>query len=137
MIRLLRFVCLLLLIGLTLGVGTLNVAAAPAAASNGGWVEVGGGSASRGAGISQTFGFSENPSLAIGADGTAVIAWEDSDNGNKEIYVRRWNGSGWVEMGSGSASGGGISDTASRSTDPTLAVAADGRPVVAWMESDS
>ena len=135
MIRLLRFACSLLLIGLTFGV--LNAAAAPATASNGGWVEVGFGSASRGAGVSQTFGFSRNPSLAIGSDGTAVIAWEDDSSWNQEIYVKLWNGSGWVEMGPGSASGGGVSDTVSGSTEPAIAVASDGRPVIAWVERES
>ena len=137
MIRLLRFVWLLLLIGLTLGVGGVNAAAAPDAAPNGGWVEVGAGSAARGGGISQNPGSSDHPSPAIGSDGTAVVAWQDNSSGNLEIYVRRWNGSAGVEMGPGSASGGGISDTTSRSTEPRVAVAADGRLVVVWMESAS
>ncbi len=137
MIRFLRFGFLVLLIGLTLGVGVLNAAPTPAAEANGGWLEAGPGSASRGAGISQTFGLSENPVLAIGSDGTTVIAWEEKNNENWEIYVKRWNGSAWVEMGPGSASGGGISDTTTRSTEPSLAVASDGRPVVAWVESQN
>ena len=30
------------------------------------------------------------PSLAIGPDGSPIIAWSDDTGGNREIYVRRW-----------------------------------------------
>jgi hypothetical protein len=61
------------------------------------------------------------------------VAWEDDSGGDREIYVRRWNGSSWEEVGSGSASGGGISDSGGYSYDPSLAVA-DGTPYVAWYD---
>jgi len=100
------------------------------------WVEMGAGSAS-GGGISDTAGFSFFLSLAIGPDGTPVVAWTDSSTGSFEIYVKRWNGSAWVEMGAGSASGGGISNTAGSSAHPSLAIGSDGMPVVAWENSGS
>ena len=52
--------------------------------------------------------------------------------GTDEIYVRRWNGSSWEEVGTGSASGGGISDNSGGSGSPSVAVAPDGTPYVAW-----
>jgi hypothetical protein len=96
------------------------------------WEEVGSGSAS-GGGISDNSGDSVNPSVAV-ADGTPYVAWNDDSGGDSEIYVRCWNGSNWVEVGSGSASGGGISDNSGPSYAPSVAVAGDGRPYVAWYD---
>lgn len=74
--------------------------------ANAGWTEVGIGSAS-GGGISHTDNMSDATSLAIGRDGQPVVAWvEGTPDANREIYVRRWNGLTWAEMGDGSASGG-------------------------------
>lgn len=98
------------------------------------WVEMGTGSAS-GEGISNNNGNSRAPSLAIGPSGIAVVAWEDNSSGNREIYVRQFNGTSWVEMGTGSASGGGISKTSGASGYPSLAFGPDNTPVVAWEET--
>ena len=95
------------------------------------WEEVGAGSAG-GSGISDNSGDSGAPSLAIAPNGTPYVAWSDSSGGDAEIYVRRWNGSSWEEVGTDSASGGGISDNSSGSGAPALAVAMDGTPYVAW-----
>jgi hypothetical protein len=100
------------------------------------WEEVGSGSAS-GGGISDNSGWSESPSVAVAGDGRPYVAWYDDSGGDREIYVRCWNGSNWEEVGSGSASGGGISDNDGWSYDPSLAVAPDGRPYVAWNDSSS
>jgi len=124
----------MLFVTLLVGVGgsARDAAAGPdAPTDNAGWVEMGAGSAS-GGGISNTNGVSLSSSLAIGPDGAPVVAWDDSSGGNGEIYVRRWNGSIWAEMGSGSASGGGISNTNGVSLSSSLAIGPDGAPVVAW-----
>jgi hypothetical protein len=97
------------------------------------WEEVGAGSAS-GGGISDNSGHSRSPSLAVAPDGTPYVAWEDESGGDAEIYVLRWNGSSWEEVGAGSASGGGISDNSGYSLSPSLAVAPDDTPYVAWVE---
>jgi hypothetical protein len=97
------------------------------------WVEMGSGSAS-GGGISNTGNYSENPSLAIGGDGIPVVAWPEDTTEDNEIYIRRWDGTSWVEMGSGSASGGGISNNDGPSSSPSLAIGPDGKPVVAWVD---
>ena len=94
------------------------------------WAEIGAGSAT-GDGISENSGVSGWPSLALMPDGSPIIAWEDDSTGDQEIYVRRWNGSTWVEMG-GSASGGGISQNGGDSRWPSLRVSAAGVPYVAW-----
>jgi len=92
-----------------------------------GWQEVGIGSAT-GGGISDNDGDSRYPAIATASDGTPTIAWQDTSDGDSEIYVQRWNGSSWEEVGTGSASDGGISDNASKSKDPAIAVAPDGMP---------
>ncbi len=97
------------------------------------WVEMGRGSAS-GGGISANSGSSYAPSLAIDASGAPIVAWADNSQGEYDIYVRRWDGAAWVEMGSGSASGGGISSNSGSSRFPSLAVAPDGTPLVAWTD---
>lgn len=78
-----------------------------------GWEEVGAGSAS-GGGISGTgLAGSGTTRLAIGPDGQPIVCWGDDTDppGPTEpprTYVRMFNGTNWVEVGSGSASGNGI-----------------------------
>jgi hypothetical protein len=95
------------------------------------WEEVGTGSAT-GGGISDNTGWSGSPSLAVAPDGTPYVAWQDNTGGDYDIYVRRWSGSSWVEVGVDSASGGGISDNTGWSGSPSLGFAPDGSPYVAW-----
>jgi hypothetical protein len=85
-----------------------------------------------GGGISDTGGPLGSPSLAIAPDGTPYVAWEDGSSGDSEIYIRRWNGDTWEEVGAGSAGGGGISDSPEKASSPSLAIAPDGAPYVAW-----
>lgn len=98
------------------------------------WIEVGGASAT-GGGVSNNSGASQVPSLAVGPGGMPVIAWADDSSLNWEIYVRRWDGTAWTELGAGSASGRGISNTSGLSTNPSVAIGPDGMPVVAWEDS--
>jgi hypothetical protein len=98
------------------------------------WVAMGAGSTA-GNGISGA-GTAGAPSMAMGADGFPIVAWADSSSGQSEIYVRRWDGASWVELGAGSASGGGISNTSAGSSgDPYVALGPDGNPIVAWHDS--
>ncbi|HRO90872.1 MAG TPA: hypothetical protein PLC06_10270 [Promineifilum sp.] len=94
------------------------------------WVELGG--SGSGGGISNTDNYSWYPTLAIDPDGMPIVAWDDRSSGNREIYVRRWDGTAWAEMGAGSATGGGISHDPFDSQNPSLAIGPDGMPVVAW-----
>jgi len=100
------------------------------------WEEVGAGSAS-GDGISHNDGKSWYPALAIAPDSTPYVAWHDESSGDAEIYVRRWNGSTWEEVGTGSASGGGISDNSANSWAAAIAIAPDGTPYVVWHDHSS
>lgn len=125
-----------LLSGLVAGVvGAAQSRATPSLpTTNAGWEEVGTGSAS-GGGISDNDGYSSAPSLAMSPDGL-IVTWMNNEDGDTDIYVRRWDGLSWVEMGSGSASGGGISNNDGGSGLPSLAISLDG-PIVAWHDDSS
>ncbi len=100
------------------------------------WVEVGTGSAA-GGGISNNSGSSEWPSLALDAGGVPYLSWFDNSSGDDEIYVRRYQGGAWQEVGDGSASGGGTSDNIGDSQHPALIIDTDGVPYVAWHDDSS
>jgi hypothetical protein len=61
-------------------------------------------------------------SLARDWNGSPVVAWQDESSGDTEIYVRRYDASTgtWVEVGLGSASGGGISNGEGDSERPRI-----------------
>ncbi|MBW7959715.1 MAG: hypothetical protein H3C69_09170 [Candidatus Promineofilum sp.] len=106
--------------------------------ANAGWVEIGAGSASGGGvsgkGAPGNIRRSTDPSVTVGADGRPVVAWVDyTGDSTRQIYVKRWNGSGWVEMGLHSASGMGISNNVQQDAmTPSLTTGPDGKPAVAW-----
>ena len=95
-----------------------------------GWQPVGPGSAD-GGGISNNSGDSQNVALAAGPGGVLYVAWSDISAGDAEIYLRRWDGAAWSELG-GSAGGGGISNNSGDSVWPSVAVGPNGNPWVAW-----
>ena len=70
-----------------------------------GWYDVGNGPVSEGSVCSM----SKYPSISIAPDGTPYVAWIDMDY-DWEIFVKRWNGSSWEEIGDGCIHEGGISD---------------------------
>ena len=96
------------------------------------WVELG--ASATGGGVSNTSGMVQAPSLALDALGRPFVAWADADSGRLEVHFRRWDGSAWVEVPTGSASGGGISNTESPSVQPALVVS-PGFVWAAWEDS--
>lgn len=101
------------------------------------WEEMAG-SASEG-GISNTgeSGWAPQASIALAPDSVPFVAWNDDASGTWQIYMRRWNGTTWQEVGSGSASGGGISASSGDSRSPSLAIASDGTAYIAWADDSS
>lgn len=84
-------IALLILLGQSttpLTAHAISPSSLPLADSNAGWEEVGAGSASAG-GISDNYGVSVYPSLAISPDGTPYIAWEDWSDSiyNLSVFV--------------------------------------------------
>jgi hypothetical protein len=96
------------------------------------WIDVGG--SMDAGGVSDSAGYSGQPAIVVDAEGRIVVAWQDNASGVVQIYLRRWDGSAWQEIG-GSASGGGISNAADNAYSPVLALN-DGEPVVAWIASN-
>ncbi|MBM4047706.1 MAG: calcium-binding protein, partial [Planctomycetes bacterium] len=88
--------------------------------------------------VSANTGASVAPFLLRGADGNPIIAWQDMDPTGQdwEVYVKRWNGSAWVEMGAGSASGGGISADTHESWGVKMMLGTDGNPIAVWWDKD-
>ncbi|WP_076606354.1 Ig-like domain-containing protein [Cystobacter fuscus] len=78
-------------------------------------------------------------SMALGSDGNPIIAWEESDGFNENIYVKRWIGSTWQTVGTGPLSA--ENDTRSNRVptpahNPSLAVKGN-QIYVAWDERDT
>ena len=95
----------------------------------GGWVALGK-SLSPG-GISQT-GKASNAQILL-VNGEPTVVWLDTSGGVANIYAAQFNGTAWVPLGTGAASGGGISGSPIAVTQ--FAAATNGSNVaVAWTQ---
>ncbi len=103
------------------------------------WVGLGG---SLGVGgLTGTASDSIEARVALDATGNPIVAWLELVGGVFEVYLRRFDGTFWVPMGTNpitldaSDAGNGISGTPAASA-PQLDLAIDplGRPVVVWTE---
>jgi hypothetical protein len=70
-------------------------------------------------------------SLALDASGNPVVAWTEWNSSSSNVYVKRWDGAGWVPLGNELD----ISEP-QMAERPSLALDASGRPAVAWFEND-
>ena len=77
--------------------------------------------------------FTFEPSIVTDKDGNIVIAWYEQDaSSQNRVYVKRWNGSAWEQLGDA------LNTTADSSADyPSLAIDYQNRPVLAWHETDA
>ena len=98
------------------------------------WAALGG--STSGGGISNAPDPSTVPAIAIGTDGGPIVAWRQYSDASQNVYVRRWDGSSWAEMGAGSASGGGLSNGGASNwgQSPDIAAATNGNVCVAWRQ---
>src|SRR5205823_2721632 len=102
------------------------------------WVPAGNGAAN-GGGISNTHGSATQPKLAS-AGGQLFLLWADDRiqnlTGNTiALYVKKWNGSAFVEEFPGDASDQGISNTGGDPQALAFAADASGHPFVAWSDN--
>jgi hypothetical protein len=99
------------------------------------WTELGEGSAQGGglSGASQHVLDTVNPTMALDSRGRPCVAWiEEITRGSAGcIYLKRWDGSVWQELG-GSASGTGLSGGDALALDARVAMDSADRPVVVW-----
>ncbi len=96
------------------------------------WVELAGSATD--SGVSEGSGV--QPAVAVGADNLPVVAWTKSTGDSSNIYLKRFDGTSWIEIG-GSGSGNGVSNTITDSRWPWVAVDGDGDLIVAWSEEIS
>ena len=75
------------------------------------------------------------PSLAVASENEVYVAYSaDRDgDGQRDIYVQRWNGSEWSDLAGGPVSAFGADHYDSGQPDLILV---DGTPVIAWDESN-
>ncbi|MCB1089036.1 MAG: hypothetical protein KDM63_18520, partial [Verrucomicrobiae bacterium] len=86
-----------------------------------------------GEGVSRTTAATD-PAIHVSPAGVVYLVWSDGRAGNYEIYVAVYDDVlGWRALG-GSASGFGISDSATSSRDASLALMPSGDLVVSWTE---
>jgi serine/threonine protein kinase len=72
--------------------------------------------------------------MAVDSSGRPTIAWSDASESVRNVYLKRWSGAAWEEV-AGSASGGGLSNSANRYSGGTwLTLSKAGDPVVVWSQ---
>jgi hypothetical protein len=73
-----------------------------------------------------------DPSLAIDSQNRPVVAWHESDTTSSTVKVKMWTGTTWEQLGGGH---GGTTLTVDDGEFPSLALASDGAPVLAYEKS--
>jgi len=97
------------------------------------WAELGG--STTGLGLSDLPGRSTSQAVAIDDAGLPTVVWLAWAG----LHVQHWNGSEWVEVGEGSATGDGIVSPELDGrhfglSEPSVVLDREGRPVVAWSQ---
>jgi hypothetical protein len=103
------------------------------------WSDLGDGSSAC-SGISAQGAKADQPAIAAGKTGAVYIAWvETTDEAGlkTEIYLKKFNGTGWTEVGAGSASGTGLSNNSGIASGPAISVDGLDNPVIAWSDDVS
>ncbi len=113
--------------------GSSNIRVAQYDAGTNAWIALGN-SLSLG-GVSNT-GNADTPQLIETSFG-AVVAWTNRIGNAVQVYVRAFNGTDWIELGAGSASGAGISGASDGTDVRDLSLATStGRIAIAWTQID-
>jgi hypothetical protein len=88
--------------------------------------------------IGRRFDDDPHPDAVLASDGRPWVSYESFYDHflPEQVFVRRWNGQKWEEVGRGSGSGGGVSRTRWRghAGDSSIAVDEAGRAYVAWAQ---
>lgn len=102
------------------------------------WAELG--SSGSGNGINPPDAAFDGLDVALLPNGYPVVTWSQQlfSNGKYNIYAKQWTGSVWAEIGTGSASGAGVSASSSNlSIEPSIAIDSSGRVSVTWREGNA
>ena len=91
-------------------------------------------------GVSNDLSSSFDSAITLDVEGRPIVAWTNRASGNQyDIFVRRWDGQDWVELGVGSATdpdnngSAGISNDPEVSLEPDIILAPNGDVIVAWV----
>jgi hypothetical protein len=87
------------------------------------WVPVGGGS------LNLTAAHDAEAPMLADVGGVPYVGWQESDGAHSQLYVKRFDGTAWQQVGSGSMN----VDTAHGVSAPSLA-SVGGTPVMTWSE---
>ncbi|MFE8600264.1 Ig-like domain-containing protein [Archangium violaceum] len=84
-------------------------------------------------------GSAYKPALVLDGNGNPIVAWQESDGFNENIYIKRWTGTAWQFVGPGSLSA--VNDTSSSpvatpARNPSLAIRGN-NIYVAWDEMNA
>ena len=79
---------------------------------------------------------STSPSMVLDNSGNPAIAYEDDSSHLQQIYLRRWQGGQWKEVGA-SANGGGVSNETEKCSTPSLVLDAAGTPAIVWQTGNA
>ncbi|TAK78891.1 MAG: hypothetical protein EPO12_11675, partial [Aquabacterium sp.] len=113
------------------GVGDVYVARYNTTTSQ--WVALGGSASGGGVSLTGTAGETQIVSTA----GGPMVVWLDGPAGQQSVYAKVFNGTTWVEMGAGSASGQGLAGGTAGADVRDLDVTTDGtRVAAAWSQND-
>ncbi|MFY0524021.1 Ig-like domain-containing protein [Archangium gephyra] len=84
-------------------------------------------------------GSAYKPALVLDGSGNPIVAWQESDGFNENIYIRRWTGTAWQSVGTGALSAENDTRTTPKPTpakNPSLAVRGN-EIYVAWDEMNA
>ncbi|MBN2376043.1 MAG: choice-of-anchor D domain-containing protein [Sedimentisphaerales bacterium] len=91
-------------------------------------------------GVSADVANSFDSAIILDNESRPIVVWSNEfGQGNIEIYLKRWDGDSWLEMGVASASDAnanglsGVSSDVGMSLQPDLAITDDGQVVVTWV----
>jgi len=98
------------------------------------WVDVGAGSTS-GNGILSATQVTDSFRMQLDENDQPVVVWRETSGAEAQVLVKRFNGTAWVELGAGSASGGGVSASLDGTYSPRLVVNAANDIYVAWADT--
>ncbi|MBN2842697.1 MAG: hypothetical protein JXM68_06375, partial [Sedimentisphaerales bacterium] len=92
------------------------------------------------AGVSNSTGNSFDSSITVDESGRPVVVWTEAyKSNNTEIFIKRWDGNSWEEIGENSASvnpaddNSGISSNSYQDIQPDIAINDDGDIIVSWV----
>jgi hypothetical protein len=78
-------------------------------------------------------GSSFKPSLVLDKSGSPIISWTESDGTSNNIYIKRFNGTSWSLIGENPLD----LDLNQNASSSSLDLDSQGKPVIAWTESDN